>query len=171
MQTVTVQRTECTTLLSVKIVNSLCPKRNAGRESRPHWINKYPKEIIRNKHTERKNKRWISRELTVCWDKLKTARSQAELNTENDIKTNSKSFSSYPNKKENEERRNGINGSYTGSGLSTQQRWKTIQVGLEHWRSISSMEQKVDYWARMKNQWNKGRPVNHCHDRRKNQST
>lgn len=93
------QRTECTILLSVKIVSSLCPKRNAGRESRPHWINKYPKEIIRNKHTERKNKRWISRELKMCWDKLKTARSQAELNTENDIKTNSQSFSSYPNKK------------------------------------------------------------------------
>lgn len=93
------QRTECTILLSVKIVSSLCPKRNAGRESRPHWINKYPKEIIRNKHSERKNKRWISRELKMCWDKLKTARSQAELNTENDIKTNTKSFSSYPNKK------------------------------------------------------------------------
>lgn len=64
-----------------------------------HWINKYPKEMIRNQHTERKNKRWISKELTMCSDKVRTARSQAELNTENDIKTNSKRFSSYPNKK------------------------------------------------------------------------
>lgn len=68
-----------------------------------HWINKYPKEMIRNKHTERKNKRWISKELTMCSDKVRTARSQAELNTENDIKTNSKRFSSYPNKKRTRE--------------------------------------------------------------------
>lgn len=86
-------------LHSVKNVSNLCPKGNAGRESRPHWINKYPEEMIRNKHTERKNKRWISKELTMCWDKARTARSQAELNTENNIKTNSKRFSSYPNKK------------------------------------------------------------------------
>lgn len=81
-----------------KNVSNLCPKGNAGRESRPHWIHKYTRETMRNTHTERKNKRWISKLLTICWDKARTARSQAELNTENHFKTNSKKFSSYPNK-------------------------------------------------------------------------
>lgn len=93
------QRTECTSVLSDKNASNLYPKGNEGRELRPNWINKYPKEIIRNNHIERKNKRWISKELIVCWDKVRTARSQAELNIEYDIKTNSKRFCSYTNKK------------------------------------------------------------------------
>lgn len=47
---------------------------------------------------------------------MRTARSQAELNIENDIKTNSKRYSSYINKKRTRKEEMGSLCHYTGEG-------------------------------------------------------